>query len=91
VDHRPDLRADPIRDGLGFIIDAFSRMIVGWRVASHMRTDMVLDDLEMARRSRGAGRLVGLITHSDDPKRQRPVQAECVYAAGDSPRCQGTS
>jgi putative transposase len=26
-----------------FIIDAFSRMIVAWRVASHMRTEMVLD------------------------------------------------
>ena len=37
-----------------FIIDAFSRMIVGWRVASHMRTEMVLDAIEMARWSRGA-------------------------------------
>ena len=26
-----------------FIVDAFSRMIVGWRVAGHMRTPMVLD------------------------------------------------
>ncbi len=32
-----------------FIVDAFSRMIVGWRVASHMRTEMVLDTIEMAR------------------------------------------
>ena len=48
-----------------FITDAFSRMIVGWRVATHMRTDMVLDALEMARHSRRAGRLVGLVTHSD--------------------------
>ncbi|AGM31684.1 Mobile element protein (plasmid) [Mycobacteroides abscessus subsp. bolletii 50594] len=32
-----------------FIIDAYSRMIVGWRVASHMRTSMVLDAVEMAR------------------------------------------
>jgi putative transposase len=47
-----------------FIIDAFSRMIVGWRVASHMRTVMVLDALEMARQSRGT-RLEGLVTHSD--------------------------
>ena len=30
-----------------------------------MRTDMVLDALEMARRSRGGRRLVGLVTHSD--------------------------
>ena len=42
-----------------FIVDAFSRRIVGWRVASHMRTEMVLDALEMARR------LVGLVAHSD--------------------------
>jgi putative transposase len=47
-----------------FIIDAFSRTIVGWRVASHMRTDMVLDALEMARWSRGT-RLEGLRCHSD--------------------------
>jgi len=35
------------------ILDAFSRMIVGWRVASHMRTPMVLDAIEMARWNRG--------------------------------------
>ena len=47
-----------------FIIDAYSRMIVGWRVASHMRTQMVLDALEMARWSRGT-HLSGLRCHSD--------------------------
>ena len=47
-----------------FIVDAYSRMIVGWRVASHMRTTMVLDALEMARWSRGT-RLEGLRCHSD--------------------------
>ena len=47
-----------------FIVDAFSRRIVGWRVASNMRTGMVLDALEMARWSRGT-RLEGLVTHSD--------------------------
>lgn len=47
-----------------FIVDAFSRMIVGWRVASNMRTEMVLDALEMARWSRGT-RLEGLVAHSD--------------------------
>jgi putative transposase len=63
-----DLTYVPTRTGMAyvcFITDAFSRMIVGWRVAGHMRTDMVLDALEMARRSRGAGRLTGLVTHSD--------------------------
>jgi putative transposase len=48
-----------------FIVDALSRRIVGWRVASNMKTDMVLDALEMARRSRGGQRLIGLVTHSD--------------------------
>lgn len=47
-----------------FIIDACSRMIVGWRVASHMRTTMVLDAIEMARWSRGT-QLDGLRCHSD--------------------------
>jgi putative transposase len=47
-----------------FIVDAFSRRIVGWRVAAHMRTGMVLDALEMARWSRGT-RLEGLVAHSD--------------------------
>ncbi len=48
-----------------FIVDAYSRAIVGWRVAGHMKTSMVLGALEMARRSRGGQRLEGLITHSD--------------------------
>jgi transposase InsO family protein len=39
-------------------------MIVGWRVASTMRTEMVLDALEMARWSRGT-HLEGLVAHSD--------------------------
>ncbi|MGB9306590.1 MAG: IS3 family transposase [Mycobacterium sp.] len=47
-----------------FITDAFSRMIVGWRVASNMRTTMVLDAMEMARWSRG-NTLPGLTCHSD--------------------------
>jgi putative transposase len=63
-----DLTYVPTRSGMAyvcFIVDAFSRRIVGWRVASHMRTDMVLDALEMARRSRGGRRLIGLVAHSD--------------------------
>jgi putative transposase len=63
-----DLTYVPTRSGMAyvcFIVDAFSRRIVGWRVASNMKTDMVLDALEMARLARGARRLVGLITHAD--------------------------
>jgi putative transposase len=47
-----------------FIVDVFSRTIVGWRVAANMRTEMVLDALEMARWSRGTT-LEGLVCHSD--------------------------
>jgi len=47
-----------------FIIDAYSRTIVGWRVAAHMRTTLVLDGIEMARSSRGT-QLQGLRCHSD--------------------------
>jgi putative transposase len=63
-----DLTYVPTRSGMAyvcFIVDAFSRRIVGWRVAAHMKTEMVLDALEMARSSRGGRRLIGLITHSD--------------------------
>lgn len=63
-----DLTYVPTRSGMAyvcFIVDAFSRRIVGWRVASNMKTAMVLDALEMARQSRGGHRLVGLVTHSD--------------------------
>jgi putative transposase len=63
-----DLTYVPTRTGIAyvcFIVDAFSRRIVGWRTAAHMRTDMVLDALEMARRSRGSRRLTGLVAHSD--------------------------
>jgi putative transposase len=46
------------------IVDAYSRIIVGWRVAGHMRTEMVLDAVDMARWHRGT-RIAGLRCHSD--------------------------
>src|SRR5204863_9082659 len=62
-----DLTYVPTGSGMAyvcFIVDAFSRRIVGWRVAANMKTEMVLDALEMARACRGRRRLVGLVTHS---------------------------
>ena len=38
-----------------FVIDVFSRKIVGWQLASHMRTDLVLDALRMALGTRQLG------------------------------------
>ena len=37
---------------VAFIIDVYSRFIVGWRVSRHMRTDFVLDALEQALHAR---------------------------------------
>jgi putative transposase len=47
-----------------FIVDAFSRRIVGWRVAASLRAELALDALEMAIWARGAD-LAGLVHHSD--------------------------
>jgi len=47
------------------VVDVFARRIVGWRVSSTMRTDVVLDALEQAIHARGAAALPGLIHHSD--------------------------
>jgi putative transposase len=48
---------------VAFIIDVFSRLIVGWRVSGSLRTDLALDALEQALYDRGGGD--GLIHHSD--------------------------
>lgn len=48
---------------LAFILDVFSRMIVGWQLARHLRTELVLDALEMANGLRRPQE--GLIAHSD--------------------------
>ena len=48
-----------------FVIDAFSRRIVGWRVSPSLRTDLALDALEMAIWTRGDRALPGLVHHSD--------------------------
>jgi len=50
---------------LAFVIDVWSRMIVGWQLAAHMRTDLVLDALRMALGTRAHGADVALVFHSD--------------------------
>jgi len=49
---------------VAFVMDVHSRVIVGWQIANHLRTDLVLDALEMAiwRRDLTFGELVH---HSD--------------------------
>jgi transposase InsO family protein len=48
-----------------FVLDVFSRTIVGWQAANHMRTELPLDALEMALWRRRIKKDSGLIHHSD--------------------------
>ncbi|HTA33496.1 MAG TPA: DDE-type integrase/transposase/recombinase [Solirubrobacteraceae bacterium] len=48
-----------------FVIDVYSRMVVGWQFAGHMRTTLVLDALRMALSTRQRVEEVRLIHHSD--------------------------
>jgi putative transposase len=48
-----------------FVLDVYSRMIVGWQFAAHMRTELVQDALEMAVGSRRPDADALLVHHSD--------------------------
>jgi transposase InsO family protein len=48
-----------------FVLDVFSRMVVGWQFATHMRQELVLDALRMALGLRDPGADVALVAHSD--------------------------
>ncbi len=50
---------------VAFVIDAYSKRIVGWRASSSMTTDFVLDALEQAVYDRRPSESDGLIHHSD--------------------------
>ena len=53
---------------LALVIDVYSRRIVGWALATHLRTDLALEALELAvwdRRDRQRQTLRGLVHHSD--------------------------
>lgn len=50
---------------VAFIIDVFSRNVVGWQASRSLRTDLALDALNMALWQRGRPSLAGLVHHSD--------------------------
>ncbi|MDX3784782.1 IS3 family transposase [Streptomyces europaeiscabiei] len=62
-----DITYLPLENGeflyLATVLDCFSRKVVGWSIAGHMRTDLVADALRMAVRTRGS--LSGAVFHSD--------------------------
>lgn len=63
---------------VAFVFDVYSRRILGWRAATSMRTDLVLDCLEMAmwtRRTEGVVDLSGLVHHTDAGSQYRPSRS----------------
>ena len=62
-----DITYLPLADGsnlyLATVIDCYSRRLVGWSIADHMRTDLVTDALKAAHAARGS--LSGAVFHSD--------------------------
>ena len=48
-----------------FVIDVYSRKVVGWQFAAHMRTTLVLDALQMALSTRERVEEIRLVHHSD--------------------------
>ncbi|MEU9761877.1 IS3 family transposase [Streptomyces sp. NPDC047987] len=59
-----------------FVIDVFSRTVVGWQVATSLYTELALDALDMAvwRRRREGTDLAGLIHHSDRGVQYRAIR-----------------
>ena len=64
---------------VAFVIDVFSRKIVGWRVTNSLRTDIALDALEQALWSRSD--TDGQVHHSD-----RGSQYPSFVIRNDSPK-----
>lgn len=74
-----------------FVLDVYSRVIVGWQVATSLYTDLALDALQMAiwRRQASGADLAGLVHHSDRGVQyravrytQRLVEADAVASVG---------
>ncbi|WP_406051357.1 IS3 family transposase [Kribbella sp. NBC_00889] len=59
-----------------FVLDVFSRLVVGWQVSTSLRTDLALDALDMGlwARQRAGHDLTGLIHHSDRGVQYRAVR-----------------
>lgn len=59
-----------------FVIDVFSRLVVGWQVSTSLYTDLALDALKMAiwRREHAGADLTGLTHHSDRGVQYRAIR-----------------
>ena len=68
-----------------FIIDVFSRMVVGWQLSNSLRSDLAIDALEMAvwNRTREGQVLDGLVHHSDKGVQYLSIRYSERLAAND--------
>ncbi|WIY01954.1 IS3 family transposase [Amycolatopsis mongoliensis] len=59
-----------------FVIDVFSRMVVGWQVSTSLHTNLALDALEMGiwARKRAGQDVTGLVHHSDRGVQYRAIR-----------------
>jgi putative transposase len=65
-----------------FVIDVFSRRIVGWQVSTSLRTDLAMDALEMAIWTRD-GQVDGIVHHSDRGCQYTSIRyGQRLYEAG---------
>jgi putative transposase len=69
-----------------FVLDVFSRVIVGWQVATSLYTGLALDALQMAiwRRQATGADLAGLVHHSDRGVQYRAVRYSQRLAEADA-------
>ena len=81
---------------VAFVLDVFSRMIVGWQVSTSLRTDLALDALDMGlwERQRAGQDVAGLVHHSDRGVQYRAIryterlaEAEAVASVGSRGDC----
>jgi transposase InsO family protein len=66
--HVGDISYIPTDEGFLFVasvLDVFSRRLVGWSIADHLRTELCLDALRGAAATRGCVRFAGTVFHSD--------------------------
>ena len=68
---------------LALVIDVFSRRIIGWALAGHMRTELPLEALELALWTRRQQRLEGLVHHTDAGSQYLAIRyADALSQAG---------
>ncbi|WJV44102.1 IS3 family transposase [Streptomyces flavofungini] len=79
ITYLPDSGSKPLY--LATVIDLASRRLAGWAIADHMRTELVIDALAAAERTRGS--LAGALMHTDHGSQYTSrASAEICRSAG---------